>query len=436
MRRTNRVGWFTLAGLLAAAVAVAVVAGSAAGSAGGRTQAAAAAATCGLKNGKKASGAPIKIGAVATETGGIDWSSAVKAAKAYFDCVNDNGGINGRPIQYFVEDDKLNPETAGAAGAKLVNDVGVVAMVASMSYFDCSVNGKLYIQKNVLSLAGPTPLRACFENPNINGASLGPRQDTIGIEQFLHDKFHVKRIGFVSHTIPGLGDWSLQGAQAFAKANGMTVVKSILVPPVIQDPTSAVLDLVSAKPDAVIITASTPTTLAILKAVEQQNAKGSIRWTCDVPCVYPGLPQQLGSYWQDGSLLFHTGQVGLDGKGPDNLLWLAVMAKYAPKEVHDGFSQMGFVAAKFAVATLLKLDPAKIDRASVSKAFRAINGLRTDMLCDPFYWGPGKVHNPVHSGYIYTIKGADYARVRGCAETRDPALAGIYALERKLGLRK
>jgi branched-chain amino acid transport system substrate-binding protein len=51
---------------------------------------------CGMSNGKAAGGTPIKVGAISTESGGIDFSSSSKAAKAYFDCVNDNGGICSR----------------------------------------------------------------------------------------------------------------------------------------------------------------------------------------------------------------------------------------------------------------------------------------------------------------------------------------------------
>lgn len=40
---------------------------------------------------------------------GLDFSSAPLAAKAYFECVNANGGINGRPIEFVLEDDGLDP---------------------------------------------------------------------------------------------------------------------------------------------------------------------------------------------------------------------------------------------------------------------------------------------------------------------------------------
>ena len=54
---------------------------------------------CGLNNGKKAEGAPIKLGNVSTKVPGIDFSTGPAMMDAYFKCVNENGGINGRPLQ-------------------------------------------------------------------------------------------------------------------------------------------------------------------------------------------------------------------------------------------------------------------------------------------------------------------------------------------------
>src|SRR5438046_323330 len=56
---------------------------------------------CGKGTGKKATGAPIKIGGIDMLIPGVDFTTIGKTAKAYFDCVNDNGGINGRPIKYI-----------------------------------------------------------------------------------------------------------------------------------------------------------------------------------------------------------------------------------------------------------------------------------------------------------------------------------------------
>ena len=73
---------------------------------------------CGMGTGEKATGEPIKIGAIATNVPGIDFTWITSMAKAYFDCVNDNGGINGRPIEYIDEDEHIDPAARSPALAK------------------------------------------------------------------------------------------------------------------------------------------------------------------------------------------------------------------------------------------------------------------------------------------------------------------------------
>ena len=83
---------------------------------------------CGLNNGKPATGAPIPIGAIVGKTGPDDFSASSQAAAAYFKCVNANGGINGRPIEYTIADDQWNPEVA--ALARKHNDANVLVLPA------------------------------------------------------------------------------------------------------------------------------------------------------------------------------------------------------------------------------------------------------------------------------------------------------------------
>src|SRR4026209_165953 len=64
---------------------------------------------CGLGTGKKATGRPIKLGAINMLIPGVDFTTISKVAAAYFKCVNDNGGIRGRPIQYIQYAEALNP---------------------------------------------------------------------------------------------------------------------------------------------------------------------------------------------------------------------------------------------------------------------------------------------------------------------------------------
>ncbi len=75
--------------------------------------------SCGMNNGKSASGQPIPIGSINGVTGPDDFSSSAKAADAYFKCVNANGGINGRPVRYIMADDQWRPDVASHIDAAL-----------------------------------------------------------------------------------------------------------------------------------------------------------------------------------------------------------------------------------------------------------------------------------------------------------------------------
>ena len=117
---------------------------------------------CGLGTGEAATGDPIVIGAVVGATGPADFSSASKGAQAYFDCVNANGGINGRPIQYIVEDDGWDAEKAVTVAKKLVEDDNVVGMVGSTSFVECAANAEYYSEQGVAVIAGVGVPRECF----------------------------------------------------------------------------------------------------------------------------------------------------------------------------------------------------------------------------------------------------------------------------------
>jgi branched-chain amino acid transport system substrate-binding protein len=77
--------------------------------------------------------APIKIGAITLITGPAPFPEVPAAAQAVFDRVNAEGGINGRQIEFFSEDDGADPAQASQAARRLVDEKQVVALVGSAS---------------------------------------------------------------------------------------------------------------------------------------------------------------------------------------------------------------------------------------------------------------------------------------------------------------
>jgi branched-chain amino acid transport system substrate-binding protein len=389
-------------------------------------------AKCGMANGKKATGAPIKIGAIATMSGGIDFSSAPKTAKAYFDCVNANGGIHGRPIEYDYEDDALDPQKASALASKFAADTSVVAMAGGASFIACASNQPIFEKADLFDILGVGVPKPCFYSKNMSALNAGPRLSLISAVQMQVKDFKIKSFASNGYPIPGLGDWVKDGAEQYAKESGVTLKYFDLVPPPLKDATSLVTNLRSKKPDSVILGFAAPDNATYLKAAEQQAIGDSVHFSSLTPSYDTTFPGQIGPYW-DGKFYSNSEFALLNSTGEDNLNWREVLKEYgSADQPRDSFSQGGYLAARVLVQTLLGLDPAKIDRATVSTAIQDIKGFKSDMLCQPWYFaGPSGHNNANHQlRNVKLDKNGNYVSAADCFETEDPALADILAAEK------
>ena len=139
----------------------------------GSGKASATKAVCGMGTGKKATGAPIKIGALNMLIPGVDFTTVAKVANDYFQCVNDNGGINGRPIQYIQYTEDLNPTHEAALATKLVESDKVVGIVGNTSFGECGTNWKYYQSKGFIVL-GAGVQAECYSTPSYAEIEHGP----------------------------------------------------------------------------------------------------------------------------------------------------------------------------------------------------------------------------------------------------------------------
>jgi branched-chain amino acid transport system substrate-binding protein len=73
-------------------------------------------------------GQPIKVGAIVTQTGAINFAASAQGTKAYIDMVNRAGGVNGHQIQLDLRDDQLDA-TRGKAQAQQLLAEGVFAFM-------------------------------------------------------------------------------------------------------------------------------------------------------------------------------------------------------------------------------------------------------------------------------------------------------------------
>lgn len=375
---------------------------------------------CGMNNGQAATGEPIPIGAIATASGAADISSGTMGAKAYFDCVNANGGINGRPIDFAVEDDQTRPDKAAELAKKLVEDHNAVALVGSSSLVDCIATSQYYEESGIISLMAAAVAPHCFAGRNIAMMNAGPRYGGLGVVKYAVEVLGAKHLVCPQPTVPG-ADWICDGLQAYAESKGIGFTR-FLVDQQTVDNDSLVQQILQTGGDAVIYNGSVPTFVPFLAAAERADAGDQVKFLFPMPLFNPDIPKTVGPYWND-RVWVNLEYRSPNDSGPDGANFIELMQ--AAGSPPDALAQGGYLAAKLVTEALLKLDPATIDRATVTAALQGVQNFESDMLCQPWAFGPvdatGRLGN--RSGLTAAIHDDGWVVNEGCITLSDEEVA-------------
>jgi branched-chain amino acid transport system substrate-binding protein len=429
IRTVGRVHLGRFGAFAAAAALVLVVTSCSSGSkspapAGGG---AATAPKCGAGTGQKATGEPIKLGAIATKQPGTDFTDIPNMAKAVFDCVNDNGGINGRPIQYVIETEQTDPGQVASLAKKLVETEKVLAIVGNTSIIECAVNHGYYEQQGFFVVdSGIAP--ECYSTSNSAAVNMGPRYSIDGATQYLIRQ-GVKKLVLDQSNVPGTG-YNEGGFLLIAKDAGIpTASLKDNVP--IQDANSVALKVVQAAGNdgGVVLNFTPPEALKILQAAQQLGLQDRVKWACSTPCSTDFLANALGSQW-NGKLGVNAELNLTSASGPDSQLYRAVQQRYAPKVALGSFSQMGFVEASVVVKALMSVS-GDLTVASVNDAIKNVKDFQTDILCKPWYYGSSPLHIPNNTDRTVTPLDGKMVEKEGCFPISDvdPAIAQVRQTE-------
>ena len=426
--------------MLAAALALAVAGCSSSGSssstggtgstpAAGSSSSAGAAtvdtSSCGSKPGVKATGTPIPLGAIATNQPGTSFTDIPNMAKAYFDCVNANGGINGHPIKYYIATEQTNPAQVAADAKQLVQTDKVLGIVGSTSLIECSINSS-YWQKLGFFVIDSGIAPECYSTPNSAAVNMGPRYSSDGAVQYALAQ-HASKIVFDQSNVPGTG-YIAAGPAALAKAANVPIVQLTENVPISDASSVAIKEVDDAGPNgAVILNFTPPEALIILQAAQKLGLENRVKlWGCSTPCNTDFLAQSLGAKW-DGKLFVNAELTPPDGTSTTAMnLYKAILKQYGTS-VQGGigsFSQMGFTEAEIAVHALESISgPYTVQ--SVNAAFKAVKDFNTGMLCQLWTYGDYPLHIPNNSDYTVTPKEGQMTTSQGCTPISavDPQIA-------------
>jgi branched-chain amino acid transport system substrate-binding protein len=419
--------------LLPIALLVAIAATGATGATKvGSGTAAAAKSVCGLGNGKKAKGAPIKLGGIDMLIPGVDFTTIGKSAKAYFDCVNDNGGINGRPIKYILYNEQLNPAQEAALARKLVESDKVVGVVGNTSFAECGVNWKYYKSKGMYVI-GAGVQAECYSSPTIIEVNMGPRYSNVAAAGALV-KAGIKKLAVASpEAISAYAD----GGPAKLAANHGIPVKIYPTHLPVTDAASQLLQMYQFAGDGggILLDFTPDTAPAFMKAAISMGIVNKVKWGSSTPIAQTFMAEQFPQF--DGHLWIGQEFRNVDPSvGPDTALMFQILKKYAPSIAPGAFPQMGFLAGKFATTALLKVK-GPITAKSYNAAVRGLKNQKTDILCTPWYVGNAlPYHIPNTTNITVDYKNGKVVQKTGCTpiEAVDKEITQTRIWEKKFKL--
>ncbi len=305
----------------------------------GSGKASATKSICGKGTGKKATGTPIKLGSINMLIPGVDFTTSSKTAAAYFRCVNDNGGINGRPIRYIQYTEQLNPAQEAALARKLIEQDKVVGVVGNMSFAECGTNARYYTRKGFVVI-GAGVQAECYSTPAFAEVNMGPRYSTLGAAQALI-RAGIKKLAIASpDTISAYADG---GAVLVAKKAGIPVKLFPTKLPV-TDATSQLIQMYqfAGEGGGIVLDFTPDTAPAFMKAAIAQGIVDKVKWGSSTPIANTFMAAQFPQF--DGHLWINSEFSNVDPKvGPDSALMFQILKRYT-KIAPQAFAQMGFMA--------------------------------------------------------------------------------------------
>jgi branched-chain amino acid transport system substrate-binding protein len=380
---------------------------------------------CGTRPGVKATGTPIPLGGIVTNQPGTSFTDIANMANAYFTCVNNNGGINGHPIKYYIETEQTKPPQIAGDAAQLVQTDHVVGIVGNTSILECTIDHS-YWEKLGFFIVDSGIAPECYSTPNSAAVNMGPRYSSDGAVQYALAQ-HVSKVVFDQSAVPGTG-YIAAGPAALAKAAHTPIVQLTETVPITDANSVAIKEVDAAGPQgAVVLNFTPPEALIILQAAQKLGLENRVKmWGCSTPCNTDFLAHALGPKWNN-KLFVNAELTPPDStNSPSMALYKAILAQYG-HAVSGGigsFSQMGFAEAEIMVHALESVKgPYTVQ--SVNAAIKAVSDFNTGMLCQGWTYGSYPLHIPNNEDYTVTPDNGKMVTAQGCTliSAVDPQIA-------------
>jgi branched-chain amino acid transport system substrate-binding protein len=317
----------------------------------------------------------IRIGQWGPQTGpAAPWGSVARGSKLLFDIVNEEGGINGRKIKYFIRDDMYNPAQTAAVVKELVERQGVFAFVGGVSAAG-GLAVKDYLAQNKVIWVGPaTSVREYVFPVQPYLFSVYPlyEDEASILTKYIVDTLKLKKLG-IMYQNDSYGKNGLEGCKQRLATYKMALVAEIPIEPTEKDLGSQILRLKSSGAEAVLMYVNPTSAVIALKTAANVGFKP--QWvSSNTLSDYPLMFKISGGLWE-GVITGNFGEVP-DSKNPLMVKYREAAKRLAPEERWGTFYSAGILFAD-PIVDALKKAGRNLSTEAVLKALNSIRHYQT-----------------------------------------------------------
>jgi len=333
----------------------------------------------------------VKVGAYQPLAGILAASAkdVVNGAQAYFTHVNDQGGVNGRKVEYLTENDNYEPQQAVAVARKLVERDQIFAMVSPMGSATGMAVRRYLIQQKVplVGPISPVPELAEPKESLIFGMMPVSARSAHATVDWALEALKPKRVAiFFQNDL--FGKESKDVTEQDLKKAGVDVVavEGYLVTDT--DVSATVLKIKATNPDTVFFWSLPKHTAMFLKEAQKQGWK--VNWVGPSMVADPETGRLAGDAVNGLKMVIYTALP--ESTDPLMVEKVQIIKKYAPETKLGYYSFIGMLGAMLFTEGLKNTGPNPTTESFI-KGMEIIKDFKTGLV-SPITYSPGQHWRP------------------------------------------
>jgi len=317
-----------------------------------------------------------------------------EGTEAYFKWVNDNGGVNGRKIEWIVENDSYNPQQTVAVVKKLVDRDDVFAVVSTLGTVTNLAVLPFLAQRGV-PVINPAGGHMNLNKPkDKNVFGILPLSSEIGesMADYALNKLGAKKIAIFFQN-DQFGKDQRDGAVEYLKKRNKAPAAEASYVPADVDISAQVIALRQAQPDAVLLAVIPKHGSLFMKEAQKLGWKPKVvgHNTMADPVVTDLAGDALEGIYVN--LMTAVDSMNTPQVKQAN----EILAKYSPRTKPGYYPYLGMAGAKIFVEGAKKAGP-DLTRAKLIKALEDMKHIETGLV-PPLDWSATYHGGPLKFGY-------------------------------------